>query len=333
MTLLLNASDVRRLLPIADCIHAVERAFRLYGEGTAPAPGVLGIHARSGGFHLKAGLLELGREYFAVKANGNFPENPRRSGLPTIQGLVVLCDAHDGRPLAVMDSIALTQLRTAAATAVAARHLMRDEPAVLTLCGCGAQSGDQLAALAAVRRLRRVFVHDIDMDRAQAFIRSWSSHYDFEIQVEPDLSEALRRSQAVITCTTATRFFVEAGMVAPGTFIAAVGADSEAKQELDPALLARSIVVCDLVEQCAAIGELHHALQAGVIQRSAAHELSAVVAGKLRLPIGPDDTVIFDSTGTALQDIAAAAMVYERAAAAPEVRTFDFAGAGAEATA
>ena len=103
----------------------MEQAFRLYGEGKALPPGVLSMHTRDGGFHIKAGLLELDRSYFAAKVNGNFPENGARFGLPTIQGVIVLCDSGNGTPLAVMDSREITSLRTGAATAVAAKYLAR----------------------------------------------------------------------------------------------------------------------------------------------------------------------------------------------------------------
>src|SRR6185503_12819965 len=122
-TLVLTRSDVARLLPIADCIEAVEAAFRSEGEGGTVPSAVLGVHVPGGGLHVKAAGLRRGRLYVAVKVNANFPGNPEARGLPTIQGLVALYDGEDGRPLAVMDSMELTALRTAAATAVAARHL------------------------------------------------------------------------------------------------------------------------------------------------------------------------------------------------------------------
>src|SRR4051812_39364082 len=102
--LILSRSDVLSLLPLADCIEAVERAFRLHAEGRTLGPGVLGVHAADGGFHIKAAGLVGERAYFAAKTNANFPENPRRFGLPTIQGTVVLADASTGAPLAVMES-------------------------------------------------------------------------------------------------------------------------------------------------------------------------------------------------------------------------------------
>ena len=115
-TLLLKRKEVAALLGIDECIAAVEQVFKLQGEGKTEPPGVLGVHARDGGFHIKAGLLELGRTYFAAKANANFPRNVKRFGLPSIQGVIVLCDGENGYPLALMDSIEITIQRTGAAT-------------------------------------------------------------------------------------------------------------------------------------------------------------------------------------------------------------------------
>src|SRR5687768_11031103 len=120
-TLLLTRSDVEQLLTLEDCVGAVEDAFRRHAIGETGPPGVLGIHVEGGSFHIKAAALTLERPYFAAKLNANFPQNGARPGLPTIQGVLALCDATNGTPLAVMDSIAITALRTAAATAVAAK--------------------------------------------------------------------------------------------------------------------------------------------------------------------------------------------------------------------
>ena len=120
MTLLLTRRDVADLLTIDDCIDAVENAFRLLGLGQVPRPAIAGVHADGGGFHVKAAIVG---NRFAVKVNGNFPGNPERHGLPTIQGLIILADAERGTPLAVLDSISITAMRTAAASAVAAKYL------------------------------------------------------------------------------------------------------------------------------------------------------------------------------------------------------------------
>ena len=135
-TLLLTRSDVRRFLPLSDCVDAVEEAFTRNVEAQDPPPRILGMHVPDGGFHAKAAVLG---QYFATKLNANSPLNPGRTGLPTIQGVVILADTRDGRLLAIMDSIEITILRTAAATALAARHLARPDAEIITVCGCGSQ--------------------------------------------------------------------------------------------------------------------------------------------------------------------------------------------------
>ena len=134
-----------------------------------PPPGILGFHAQDGSFHIKAALLTLDQPYFAAKTNANFPHNGARHGLPTIQGVVVLCEAVKGLPLAVMDSMAITALRTAAATAVAAKYLAREKCDTALICGCGGQAPAQLRALLRVRSPARIYAYDQDAEKAKAF--------------------------------------------------------------------------------------------------------------------------------------------------------------------
>jgi alanine dehydrogenase len=312
--LLLTSREIRSLLSIDECIGAVEHAFRAYGEGRAGPPAVLSMHTEGGGFHVKAGLLELDRSYFAAKVNGNFPENNSRFGLPTIQGVIVLCDAGNGTPLAVMDSRDITSLRTAAATAVAAKFLARQDSRTITICGCGNQGRVQLKALSRVCRLETVFAFDSDGERALRFSQDHTSELKISVKPVSDLTAAVRRSDICVTCTTSRQPMLGSDDVSPGTFIAAVGADNPQKQELHPSLMARSKVVCDILEQCAVIGDLHHALGAGVMTRANVHaELGEIVAGRKPGRESQEEITIFDSTGMALQDVAAAAFLFEKA--------------------
>ena len=307
--LFLSAGDVERVLTPHLCIEAVEDAFRQLAQGSVPAPGILGLHAGEGSFHVKAGLLNADRPYFAAKVNANFPGNPRH-GLPTIQGVVYLCDASNGAPLAVMDSASITALRTAAASAVAAKHLARKQCGTMLLCGCGAQALAQLQALLAVRKPEQVLVYDQDAARAETFARDAR----VAVTVAKELPAAVRSSDLIVTCTTARRFFIARDMVRPGTFIAAVGADNEEKQEIDPQLLAAAKVVTDLTGQAAAIGDLHHAIVAKLMKADDVHaELGEVVAGRKPGRERDDEIIVFDSTGTGLQDVAAAIAAYRGA--------------------
>jgi alanine dehydrogenase len=207
-TLLLTRKDVSELLTLKDCIQAVEQAFRLQGEGRAAAPGVLGVHAQSGGFHIKAGILPLSRNYFAAKTNANFPGNPSR-GLPTIQGVILLFDADNGQVLAVMDSMEITKLRTGAATAVAAKYLVRKGSRVATICGCGNQGRVQLQAISHVFPLEEVFSWDIHRDVAERFALAMAAELGIVVMPVSDLSVALRQSDICVTCTPAKKFFIQ----------------------------------------------------------------------------------------------------------------------------
>jgi ornithine cyclodeaminase/alanine dehydrogenase-like protein (mu-crystallin family) len=256
------------------------------------------------------------RALFAAKVNANFAANESRFGLPRIQGLIVLSDAVHGYPLAVMDSAEITALRTAAATAVATRHLAREDAHTAAIIGCGRQSRLQLRAVAAVRSLIGALACDTDADRAERFAREMSAVLGIPVRVATDPVVAARQSDIIVTCTSATQIVLRPGDVTPGAFVAAVGADSDTKQEIDPALMAASAVVPDLLEQAATIGDLHHALAAGAMTRQQVRaELGAVVAGLAAGRKTNDEVLIFDSTGTAIQDVAAAAVVYERAIA------------------
>ena len=312
--MLLTRNDVAALLTIEECIAAVERVFKLHGEGRTVPPGILGVHAADGGFHIKAGLLDLDRSYFAAKINANFPENPKRLGLPTIQGLVVLCDGEYGSPLAVMDSIEITIQRTGAATAVAAKYLARSESKTITICGCGNQGTVSARALANVFSLKRVFAYDVNVAQAQRLANELSNELGIEVVAIEDLENAVGQSDIVVTCTPAKLPFLKKRFIKSGTFIAAVGADSEEKHELEVSLLAESKVVVDVLDQCACIGELHHAMQGELMTREDVYgDLGEMVAGVKAGRTEADEIIIFDSTGMALQDVITATIVYEKA--------------------
>ena len=316
-TLVLSRHDVRRLISMDECIDAVEDAFRDHALGRSISPGILGSHVPGGGFHVKtAGLVADRQSVFVAKVNANFPGNPSRFGLPTIQGVIVMYDAINGRPLAILDSIEITSIRTAAASAVAARHLARGDAATATVCGCGEQGRSQVRALTRVRPIRQVLAFDTDFAKAERYAQELSDELDVAVTPVRELGTETRRSDIWVTCTTSRRWFVGREHVAPGSLVLAVGADNEEKQELEPALLAESTVVTDVLDQCAAIGDLHHALELGVMRRESVHaELADVVSGRRPGRQRDDEIIVFDCTGTALQDVAAARLVYERAVA------------------
>ena len=310
--LLLSRSDVARHLDLDSCIESVEAAFRAHGNREIPAPAVLGVHVEKGGFHVKAGVFGEEPRYFAAKLNANFMDN-RRLGLPTIQGLIALCDATTGGLLAVMDSIEITAARTAAATAVAARYLAREDARVVAICGSGTQGRENLRALCRIRPISRAMIFDANLPIAEQLAAELRPELGIEIQVVEQFEKAVRACDISVTCTPARTPVLQTEWIRPGTFVAGVGADAEHKQELPSDLFLRSLVVVDVLTQCAAFGDLHHALASGIVTTSAVHaELGAVVAGVALGRTTADQITLFDSTGMAVQDVATAALVYRR---------------------
>jgi alanine dehydrogenase len=317
-TLILTRTDVAALMRPADYRLAAERAFvaSLDGSGVSPSPMHIETAGR-GGFHIKgagfpAGALTAApRSYVAVKINGNFPANADLA-LPTIQGVIVLCDGDNGSPLAVIDSMEVTLRRTAAATAAAALRLARPDSAVVTVCGCGAQAGAQLEALREVLPLKRAHLWDSSRQRAEALCAG----LDLPATVVDDLAAAALQSDVIVTCTTTREPFLGPAQVRRGTFVAAVGADSPQKSEIAPALMASATVVVDVLEQCLAMGDLRHAVAAGARAAGDVHaELAQGLAGQRPGRTSQDEVTLFDSTGTAILDVASAALIYERAIA------------------
>ena len=325
-TLLIKRRDVAKLLTIEECIVAVEKAFELRALGTAVAPGILGIHSTGGGFHIKAGALNLARPYFVAKLNANFPQNTKLFGLPTIQGIILVSNAENGIPLAVMDSMEVTIIRTGAATAVATKYLSRQDSSIATICGCGNQGKISLKAIMKVRALKTVYAFDLDPSISRRFANDLSDELHISVVPADNLMQAVSESHICVTCTSSNNYFIRREFVSPGTFIAAVGSDSENKQEIEPALIASGKLVVDSLEQCAQVGELHHALELNIMARENVHaNIGEIITGQKEGRTSAEEVIIFDSTGTGLQDVAAASIVYERALEKGIGMKYDFA--------
>jgi len=319
----LSRRDLIALMPFADYVDAVADAFRLLAEGRAVLPAPVQIPAEGGAFHIKAGHLPIGPGYAAIKVNGNIPDNRTIRGLPTIQGAILLFDASTGSPVALLDSIEITIKRTGAATAVAARHLARPESRVATICGCGEQGRVQLLALRHQLDLRRVFLFDQKRAAAEAFAAEIARE-GLDVDLPGALNAATLASDVIVTCTPAREPFLGVADVRPGTFIAAIGADNPEKSEIDPALMARALVVTDSTAQCVHMGDLHHAVSAGTMQQTDVHaELGELVAGRKTGRTRADEITVFDGSGVGIQDVAASARAFELARAAGAGRELD----------
>jgi alanine dehydrogenase len=311
-TLLLTRTEIAGLMTPSDYLGAVETAFRLSKQGLTEAPLPMAIHGLGGGaFHAKGASLLGERKLAALKLNGNFPGNPAR-GLPTIQGVILLCDAQTGAVLAIMDSIEITLRRTAAASALAARHAARAGAETLAVIGCGAQAQAQVEAMLDVLPLKRGVAFDADPAKAEHLASAMAGVLPFKVAA--GLGGATLGADVIVTCTTSRTPFLDVEGLSPGAFVAAVGADSPEKSEIAPALMAKAAVVTDVSAQCLVMGDLHHAVRAGAMTPDQVRaELGDLVAGAKRGRLDDKEIVIFDSTGAAIQDVASAAVVYDRA--------------------
>jgi alanine dehydrogenase len=323
-TLLLDRSDIFALLTFEECVRAVEEAFRLRAQGRTLRSGLMHVNSVDGEFHVKAGGVELSKRFFAFKINGGFFNNMERFDMPNIQGAILLFDGENGYPLAVMDSTEITMKRTGAAAAIAARYLARPESSILTICGCGVQGSMQLKAMKYILPIEKVYAFDSNRLRAESFAKQMSEECGIQVVATDDVSKSLKESDVCVTCTPSRRHYIDKKAVSAGTFIAAMGADSPEKQELDPEILKSSKIVVDILEQCVQFGELHHAIDHGMSERDVYAELGEIIAGNKPGRISKDEIIVFDATGTALQDVAAAAAVYEKAIQRPGMRVFDF---------
>lgn len=311
--LILSSKDLQTVMRFDDYVDAVAEAFRMLAEGRCESPVPLQVSVTDGTFHAKAASLPVGPGYVAVKVNGNFPDNRSRHGLPTIQGAVFLADANNGRPLALLDSIEITRQRTAAATAVATQYLARPDSRTAPICGCGEQGRIQLRALRHKLDLREVFAWDIDSQISRRFSAEMAE-LGITVTAIDDLREGTLVSDAIVTCTSSHKPFLGFEDVRPGTFVAAVGADNPQKSEIKPELMAKAAVIVDVLQQSIVMGDMHHAINAGVMTPSDVRaELGTLIAQHRPGRLADDEITIFDSSGTGVQDVAAAARAYELA--------------------
>ncbi len=320
--LLLREAEIRRLLDPRAGLEAIEAAFAAYSTGRADLPAVIQLEVpeRRGEIHIKAGHLH-GGPVFAVKVASGFPGNPAL-GRPASGGLVIAFDAATGAPAALLlDNGFITDLRTGLAGAVAARHLSRPDAKVAAIIGSGVQARHQARALALVRDVREIRVFGRDADRTAACVAELAADAALrercQVRAAPTAEAAVRGADIVITATSSRTPVLRDAWILPGTHVTAVGSDQADKQELEAALVARADrLVADSRAQCLRIGEIHHAVAAGLM---AAEEIDAemgeVIAGLAPGRRSDDEITIADLTGVGVQDVAAASVVLARARA------------------
>ncbi len=306
---ILSGQDVARAVPMERAIEAVESAYAQISAGTASVPLRTAIEQtryESHSFFMPASLAGSGG--LGMKLVSVFPHNAERHGLPAIHALVVLIEAHTGRPLAAMDGRYLTALRTGAASGVSTRHLARADARALALFGAGAQAPHQVLAVCAVRPIERVMIVNRSRERAEelaAELRGRGVRAD--ITCASSAAEALASADVVCCATSAATPVFADGDVRPGTHISGVGSFTPQMVEVPPATLGRAYVTVDqLGAAWAEAGDLLAARAAGLLTPERTVEIGAVIAGTAPGRTSREQITYFKSVGNAAQDIAVA---------------------------
>jgi ornithine cyclodeaminase/alanine dehydrogenase-like protein (mu-crystallin family) len=296
------------LLDPASCIAAVEDAFTAYATGGAEVPGVihLDVPEHRGEIHIKAGYLHGGNWYACKFASGFAGRN---------DGVVLTFDARTGAPAGILfDGGYLTDLRTAAAGAVAARYLALPTVKTVAILGTGIQSRLQPRLISTIRPFESVRIWGRRRQAAEAVAA------DITGSVVETVEAAVDGAEIVVTVTASRSPILRAEWLAPGALVIAVGSDGPDKQELDASVLGRADrIVADSLPQCARLGEIHHALDAGVITPERVTELGHIIAGRAPGRQTPSQLIVCDLTGVGVQDVAAATVVMQRALATPDL--------------
>jgi alanine dehydrogenase len=312
--LLLREGEVEELLSMREVIASVEEAFRLKGEGKVQMPpkSYVFFPRHGGDFRVMPAYLEEG-EKAGVKVVNVHPGNPNR-GLPTVMATILLLNPSTGAPLAVMGGTLITNLRTGAAGAVAAKYLARRDSRVVGMVGAGVQARAQLRGLREVLEVERVKVVSAHPERTREYAEEVRREYGLEVEEAGEIREAVEGSDVVVTTTPSRQPLVREEWVSEGTHLNAIGADAPGKQELDPGLLRKARVVVDDLEQALHSGEINVPLSRGLLRREDLYgELGEIVAGKKPGRSSPREITLFDSTGLAIQDVAVAWLAYRKA--------------------
>ncbi|RJL19679.1 cyclodeaminase [Paracoccus siganidrum] len=306
--LILHEDQLRRRLPLdRAAVDVVENAFARLAEGGVEMPPILSMHMPqvNGEVDVKTAYVS-GLAGFAVKISPGFFDNPAK-GLPSTSGLMVVLSVETGRVMAVLlDNGYLTDLRTAAAGAVAARHLSRPDATRAAIFGAGLQARMQLQALRLVRPISDAVIWARDAARAQALADQLTGD-GLAVRAEPDPAAAAGFADIIVTTTPATRPILRAEWLRPGQHVTAMGSDQSGKNELHPDCLSRAdLYVADRLSQTRLMGELRAALAAGAMPEGEYPELGQVIIGRHPGRTGLDQITIADLTGTGVQDTAIA---------------------------
>ena len=307
---ILNKEDIVQRFDPARALELIEAGLIAHARGDVQLPPVQNFRfdTSDGDCCVKSAYID-GEPAFFVKVSTGFYKNARL-GLPTNDGLVLALSASTGEPLVLLqDGGWLTGARTALAGAIAARLLAPDDVHAIGIVGTGEQARLQLRYLADVVTCRKAIVWGRGGVQLEAFCKD-AAQFGYEVHGTLDASELARSANLIVTATPSRTPILRREWIQPGTHITAVGADAPGKQELDAAIVgdADSVVV-DSLRQCAAYGELAHAIAAGLRSGDDALELGSVLAAGKRVRRDDSEITVADLTGLAVQDAAAAACV------------------------
>jgi ornithine cyclodeaminase len=326
MTILTEA-DLRKIVTLdLDTVACVENAFRALATMPVAMPPILrlDIHEHRGEVDVKSAYVP-GIDGFAVKISSGFFDNPKL-GLPSGGGMMVLLSAKTGVVEALLlDNGYLTDVRTAAAGAVAAKHLSRQDSTVAAIFGAGLQASLQLEALRLVRPIEEARIWARDAAKAEATAARLREKLGILVRAEPDAAKAAAGADIIVTTTPSTEPLIKPGFVSSGQHITAMGSDAEHKNEIAPAILRMvDLYVADSARQTRRLGELHHAISAGVMAADEqVTELGQIIAGERHGRRSASDITIADLTGTGVQDTAIATLARDRARAADAGTIFE----------
>ncbi len=317
--LLLREEEIRKALTPEAAIAAVEESFRALAEGRAVLPGVihLPVEAHAGEVHVKGAYI-TGSPTFTIKVASGFYQNPRR-GLPPQGGVVMLFSSETGQPEAILfDNGFITELRTGAAGAVAAKYLAPQNVEQVAVIGAGSQARYQLECLLqqiGVRAISSVRVFSRTRESVERYAAEMSERLSLPVTVCDSAAEACAGSQLIVTATTSRTPVLTEKMILGGVHITAVGADDPNKQELAGEILALADkVVVDSFDQCSRFGELHHALDQKKLPAEQVYaELGQIVAGKKKGRESDSEITVCDLTGLGVQDAMAAQVTLDSA--------------------
>lgn len=324
--LVLTEPDLRRIVRLdASTVACVEDAFAALATKPVVMPPILrlDIVESRGEVDVKTAYVP-GLDGFAIKVSPGFFDNPKL-GLPSLNGLMILFSTKTGLVEALLlDNGYLTDVRTAAAGAVAAKHLSRADSQVVAIFGAGIQARLQLEALTVVRPIKRARVWARDLAKAEAAAQDLTISLGIAVEAVPHPEAACDGADIIVTTTPAEQPILKAAWLQPGLHITAMGSDSEHKNEIDPTILTRASYIADSVAQTRCLGELHHAIRAGLVEPDRPFpELGQVIAGQAPGREAPDSITLCDLTGTGVQDTAIATLAHARARQASAGRSIN----------